>query len=291
MATQPGTIASMAERLLTPAEDLDEAPEAETEEEQTSEEQIETEEEAETPEGDTEPTFTVKIGDEEQEVTLEELTKGYLREGDYTRKTMELGDQRKVLAGKLERLDSALEEAEILSKLVDETDLDKLEEEDPEGYIAHTKAAQKRQQRLDELRKERDQQKQDGAALNDEEEGAKLAAAIPDWIDLEVRASDVKLMQKVWAQSGYTDADVGTDVFHDHRFMVLSRKAALYDKIMAADPGSKKVTTKPKSAEPAAAEKPKPERQKRIDKAREKAKQTGRMQDVAKAFEAMITEG
>ena len=73
--------------------------------------------------------------------------------------------------------------------------------------------------------------------------------------------------------------------------MVLSRKAALYDKIMSADPGQKKVTTTPKSAEPAAAQPVKSEKQKRFDKKREKAKETGRMQDVASAFAEVLKQG
>lgn len=41
--------------------------------------------------------YKVKIGGKEQEVTLEELTKGYMRQADYTRKTQELAERRKAI--------------------------------------------------------------------------------------------------------------------------------------------------------------------------------------------------
>ena len=41
-----------------------------------------------------EPTYAVKIGGEEQQVTLEELQNGYQRQADYTRKTQEIATER-----------------------------------------------------------------------------------------------------------------------------------------------------------------------------------------------------
>ena len=53
------------------------------EEEQTQEEQPQEE-----------PKYKVKVGNEEVEVTQEELVRGYMRQSDYTRKTQELANQR-----------------------------------------------------------------------------------------------------------------------------------------------------------------------------------------------------
>ena len=290
MATLPGTIEGMAAKLLTPGEDLEtEAPEAETLEVETEEEETETEEDVETPEGDTETTYKVTVGDEELDLTLEELTKGYLRERDYTQKTMQVAEHRKAAEARLSKLDAAIQQAELLSQ-VESVDLEQLEQEDPDAYIAHTKAEKAREQKLAELRAAREAELSETAKARAAEEGEKLAAAIPDWLDTATMQADVKLMQKQWAAVGYSDEDVSLPAFRDHRFMVLSRKAALYDKIMSADPGSKKVQDKPKSAKPAAAEKVKPEKVKRAEKAREKAKKTGKMQDAARALEAAINQ-
>lgn len=70
------------------------------------------------PEGDTElhdsqdddePKFTVTVDGDEVEVTLEELTKSYMRQSDYTRKTQDVARQREEAAAAL-RLYTALQE-------------------------------------------------------------------------------------------------------------------------------------------------------------------------------------
>jgi hypothetical protein len=53
-------------------------------------------------------TFTIKVGNEEQQVTLEDLQSGYLRQADYTRKTQDLAAQRQRLA-QAEAIAAALE--------------------------------------------------------------------------------------------------------------------------------------------------------------------------------------
>ena len=55
-----------------------------------------------------EPGYVVKIGGEEQQVTLEELQNGYQRQADYTRKTQEIAAERERLA-QAEAIVSALE--------------------------------------------------------------------------------------------------------------------------------------------------------------------------------------
>lgn len=47
------------------------------------------------PAGPAPQTFKVTVGGEEVEVTLEEMQKGYMRQADYTRKTMSLAEERK----------------------------------------------------------------------------------------------------------------------------------------------------------------------------------------------------
>jgi hypothetical protein len=75
-----------AEEAAEPDEDKTEA--VETDEETAEEEPEESEDEPE-------PTYKVKVNGEEVEVPLSELTKGYSREQDYTKKTMALAEERK----------------------------------------------------------------------------------------------------------------------------------------------------------------------------------------------------
>ncbi len=77
-------------------------PEAEAEELPTEvEEQYEVEE-VEATEETKEPSYRVKVGGEEFEVTLDELRNGYQRQSDYTRKSQSLAEQRKTFDANLQ---------------------------------------------------------------------------------------------------------------------------------------------------------------------------------------------
>ncbi|MEM7827799.1 MAG: hypothetical protein QW561_00510 [Candidatus Aenigmatarchaeota archaeon] len=56
--------------------------------------------------------YKVKVGDEEIEVTLDELMKGYLRQSDYTKKTQALAEERKKLENELREIENLRAEAE-----------------------------------------------------------------------------------------------------------------------------------------------------------------------------------
>ena len=53
--------------------------------------------------------YKVKIGDQELEVTLDEALKGYQRESDYTKKTQDLGNQRRDIETQRDSLNKELE--------------------------------------------------------------------------------------------------------------------------------------------------------------------------------------
>ena len=73
-------------------ESLEEDTEEEAEADEAEEESEETDEEAEE-----EFLYAVKVDGGEQEVTLDELMKGYSRQSDYTKKTQELAQGRKAI--------------------------------------------------------------------------------------------------------------------------------------------------------------------------------------------------
>ena len=80
------------EAVDTPEEDSDSEEEIPEEDEQPTEDDTTETEETEL------PTYKVKINGEEQEVPLDEILAGYMRQQDYTRKTQELAEQRKAIA-------------------------------------------------------------------------------------------------------------------------------------------------------------------------------------------------
>jgi hypothetical protein len=90
------------DELIEEADQADEADEAaeideleEVNQEDLPEEEFE--EQSEVEEVEQPQFYTVKVDGVEQEVTLEELQRGYSRQQDYTRKTQELSQERKTL--------------------------------------------------------------------------------------------------------------------------------------------------------------------------------------------------
>ncbi len=250
-------------------------------------------EKVETPSGDTEPKpnrFTARFGD--QDVELEVLTegvdmslmpKGIMLETDYRKKTAEVADSRREVDGKLTELTAALDNA----KLLIEMDLDSLEanttlkEDDPEAYLSQLDAIQDRAKKYQtskekvetELSTKRQGKLSDQAKL--------LDAAIPDWLDADVKKSDFEKILKTMKGVGYdNEALSGVD---DHRVFVLARKAALYDEIMSKDLDGKRNDKEPgKNLEPGA----KTDKQinDEITTARQRLKKGGKVKDLASVF-------
>ena len=131
-------------------EEVVEEDEVEVEPE-SNEDEIETEtedesEEVETEEVETEQTFTVKAAGEEKEVSLDELVKSYQLGTDYTKKTQEIAEQRKVVEQESKAIIEArqlrdnysqrLQELESVLNQTNESpeELAALRENDPIGY-------------------------------------------------------------------------------------------------------------------------------------------------------------
>ncbi len=64
--------------------------------------------------------YKVKVGDEELEVTLDELLQGYMRQADYTRKTQALAEERKKFEEQLKDLEAKARQAEEWQKWYDQ---------------------------------------------------------------------------------------------------------------------------------------------------------------------------
>lgn len=115
-------------------------------------EQVEVEEdlnedtaEYEEPEEEPTPTYRVKVGKEEVEVPLDELLKGYSRTADYTKKTQEVAEARKMVEAERQKIEEAsrlrdqyAERLSVIEQMLSQTDkaedLASLKETDPIGY-------------------------------------------------------------------------------------------------------------------------------------------------------------
>lgn len=132
------------------AADTDEdATEAKEKQEQAAEEEPDAEDKPE-------PTYKVKVDGEEVEVPLSELTKGYSREQDYTRKTMALAEERKALQSQFaSELQQHVELFEALDPILSEArniDWQALAASDPATYVQLQEAVKQRQTVLAEAR-------------------------------------------------------------------------------------------------------------------------------------------
>lgn len=243
-------------------------------------------------------TLKVNLPDGEQELPVDEVVKGYLRQTDYTRKTQALAEDRKTLSRELEdvraerpRLASQLTQLEEALKSFEPTEPDWawLKEERPDQFANEWASWQQHKDRMSSIASAR--QKAVDAATADqierlqshvESERQKLSEVIPAWKDETVKAKDLDDIKKFALSHGYTESELNQ--VYDSRTMVLLRKAYLYDKRETAKPVVRAKIEAVKVATPgpaSASRKPQTER----TKAKRALEQTGRVDDAAAWFD------
>lgn len=236
-------------------------PEGDEDTEQTPTEDESEDEEKTDEEDETEPTpppktWKVKVAGAEHEVTEDELLKGYSRQEDYTRKTTELAEQRKVVATetdavRAERAQYADHIAQVKKALADATpaepDWQELARGDPKNYTATRQAWDEHKARIsvvvaEEKRAmdavEADRVKKQKEYIDDQT--TKLFAKLPDWTQDDVRTKEQSELSTFAKSIGFNDADLAQ--VSDHRVVLLLRDAMLYQKGQAKKPDvSKKI--------------------------------------------------
>lgn len=299
--------ASQIAQLLQPEQPSDSAPEPETaeqvetpdddsslHEEPLHDDQTEDQaEQGETPEGDTEPSETrykVPVNGEEQELTIDDLKKGYMMESDYRKKTSEVARHREENKAKEDSLSAKLLDAEAMLSLqlddLNSEEMLELKEYDRNAYEDKKDALEAKVKRLDEMKREKIKSDQDRKGESISKEKELLLQALPEWLDENTLTSEAAMVNQLWVDMGFSDQDLSQ--FTDHRLVVLSRKAALYDKLKAAKPESKKVQQKPKSAKPGAATTPQDRSNTKSADARDRLKKTGNMRDAQAAIRSIM---
>lgn len=220
--------------------------------------------EAQAPEA--EPTVTVKIDGKDVEVPLSELKNGYQRQADYTRKTMEVSEQRKAAeaersqalqerqayAANLQRMQAQLEGA---LQQQQQTNWEELLQSDPVEYLKQQHQAQARQAQLNQVYAEQ----QRVAALQQAEaqqahlrhlqaQQEDLLAKLPEWRDEAKSKAEKVAIREYLAQQGYEPDAINN--IADARAVILARKAMLYDQMVGkASAAAKKVATLPTKVE------------------------------------------
>ena len=219
--------------------------------------------ESEEPLESSEELYKIKVGDQELEVTLDELMKGYSRQSDYTRKTERLSQDRKSVEqlkneytrqneeAKIKR-DQYEKQIQVLSEQLKQSepskvDLDRLYEDDPAEYVRVKAEQDRRKELLEKSRQEQErilaekqeeQSKQYNAYL--EQQKQLLAEKLPIYADKEKGAEFTKNLINYAKEIGYTDQEINMLV--DHRSVIMLANAYRYDKLKKANLKNKKVT-------------------------------------------------
>ena len=275
-------------------EEIEESLEDEEEVEELEEEEIE--EEVEQPQ-----LYTIKVDGVEQEVTLEELQNGYSRQQDYTRKTQELSQQRKLIEQQqteLSQRDAVYSqllpkmEAQLKGDLENEPNWQQLSEDDPIAYVREKQVWDQKKEKLQAVQAEQ-QRIQQEALVQQQQQIAqvvqygqqKLLEIIPEWSDEKIASKEKAAIRDYGINTlGYTPEEM--DSVYDYRALLGLRSAWLQSQNAEA------VKKKPTQKAPVRAGKPgsstrKPSRSAE-KKLRQKLKQTGKSQDAAKLFEQLL---
>ena len=245
--------------------------------------------------------YKVKIDGEEVEVTLDELQSGYSRQQDYTRKTQELAQQRKLIEQQQQELaqrDAIYAqllpklEAQLSADLGNEPDWNKLYEDDPVGYVREKQLWDERKEKLKATQAE-NQRLQEEAAAKQQEQLAKfveygqqkLLEIVPEWKNPEIAQQEKLAIRDYGINTlGYTAQEM--DSIYDYRALLGLRNAWLNNKTVEA--------TKKKPTEKAPARVARPGAVTKIKsvapakRAKQRLAKTGKTSDAAKVFEQML---
>ncbi len=252
--------------------------------------------------------YEVTINGERKEVTLDELRKGYSRESDYTKKTMELSDKRKEIeslqsdlakeldAVKSSRSQYAQQLEQIQSQLGNEeqVDWDRLYENDPAEYVRKKAESDKRKELLQATQQEQQriiqEQQQEQKKVYDEyiaKERQILAEKLPIYSDKEKGAEFIKNLTSFAKESGYTDQEIAMMV--DHRAVLLLADAYKYNQLRKTKLSQNKVKKAPRIVRSNASNVTQSSDDKqRLDRRMNKLKKSGSLRDAQSVLKEMM---
>jgi hypothetical protein len=247
--------------------------------------------------------FRVKVDNEELEVDLDELIKGYSRTSDYTKKTQSLAEQRKAVESERTKIDEAAklrdtyaQRLQVIEQMLTQPteDLTALKDNDPVGYAIKVAENMEREKQLQAVRAERESVQARQVAENQErlkshiaQEAERLRSAIPDYSD-EVKGEVIRKEIRDYAKSvGWSDQELSQ--VYDHRAVLTLYRAMQFDKLQKSKPAvQKRVAEAPKSLTPGVGSPRLDKDGEMVKKLTKQLKQTGRPRDAAKLFERFL---
>ena len=260
------------------------------------------EEPAEEPAED-DPLVTIKVDGKEVQVPLSEVKAGYQRQADYTRKTMEVSEQRKAAEAEIQRAQAERQmyavnlqkmQAQIEGALQQQQNIDwqQLLENDPQEYLKQKHLFEQRQAALQQNLTAQQHiaaqmQAEQARALQNhiQSQQQELLAKLPEWKDESKAKAEKQALREYLLSQGYDQQSV--DTIADARAVVLARKAYLYDQMMSkAQAAQKKVSTLPTKVErPGTGNAPSIDRR---TSAFQRLSKSGRVEDAAAVFASLL---
>jgi len=280
--------------------------EAEPQQEEQSEEVVD--DNAEVQEDDSqeeEPSYVVKAAGEEKEIPLSELIKGYQLGADYTKKTTEVAEQRKLVEA--ER--GAIEEAKyardsyaqrlqaidnfLISQMPQE-DLHSLKENDPIGYAVKVAELSEKKEQLQAIRAEQariaqEQQSDYARAMSDRvaQEASKLAQVLPEFSDPAKGDNFRKEIRSYGKTLGFTEEELSQ--VYDSRHVLTLHKAMMYDKLQKSKPAiTKKVNEAPRMLRAGTSGGNKQSDAQKLTQQKTQLRNSGKVRDAAALFEQFL---
>lgn len=274
--------------------------------EEYSEDELEVEAEAEGQDDQSFDILGALVEVDGEEITVEELRRGNLRQKDYTRKTQELAETRKQYEAQYFELErERAQYAQLLPALQQrleqpaerEPDWDTLYDTDPTMAAkaerqwrkqqserqAQLEAVQQEQARMAQIQQQRMQQMQ---AQYVDQQREVLPDLIPEWRDSKVAAKEATELRDFLLEEGFTEEDVSG--LANASLVKLARQAMLYSRGQTratqakAKPRPKTKTMKSGSR----GSQPKPRAPQ--EQALQRARQTGRVDDAAAAIRSLL---
>lgn len=240
----------------------------------------------------------IKVGEEEIEVTLHELKRGFLRAADHTRKTQVLSAERKAVLAEREEFSATRErttnllsvlETQLSEPLYSQEDMEYLRVNDPAEWAARGREMDLRAQRLNAVTGEKQRLSQQAEREQHQaleairtEEGAKLLAAKPEWAD-PVKGREAMTRVRDYMVSVGTSDDEIAQTF-DHRILIAIDEAAKYRALMAKKPAVQAKVEAVKTVRPGV-QGAQPSKVTEATRALQRLAKTGRVEDAAAAIE------
>jgi hypothetical protein len=287
--------ASAFEGMMGDSEEAEQGQTEEQSEELENNDEVEYSEESEEPK----PRYKVKASGEEVEVELDELIKGYQQGADYTKKSQALAEQRKALEAERQHLEYVKQERQAYAQKLQALDsflsqqnqgvnLDVLKETDPIGYAVAVAEQSQREKQLAVVRNEQQrlaqqQQSEQQASLQNHlrQESEKLTSLIPELATPQGDA--VRKQIRDYAKSiGWSDQELSQ--LYDSRAVVTLYNGMKYAQLQKSKPEvNKKLQAAPKMMRSGTSVPPaKSSQDKQV---MQRLRETGKVQDAAKAFE------